>query len=779
MNPRSLCHAFAMALVGGALALPGHAVGPIFVQVLFKGAGLESTYDVAISPDGAYVYAFSAVDCLTVFTRDDAAGTLSFQRVRCHSEASLGGLDNGFTNAGGLTISPDGEHLYTAGGTAVGVFDRDTTTGDVSFIAELVDGIGGVVGIDQPFDLVLSPDGSFAYVADRSGAVAVFARDPLTGGLSFVEAHFDDTAGVDGIGEARGLALSPGAEHLYVASGTNVENSLAVFSRDAGTGALTFVQSLFDGVGGVDGLDAAADVVVSPDGEHVYVAAEEDDSVTVFARDAGTGMLTFVQALFDGVGGITRLADARGIAMRPDGSIVTVTSQGNNAVVVFARDSMSGMLTLVEEGTNVSLGASGIRDPIAVVFDPVGDHTYVAARDAAGPGGVVVLGSAPATGAQTFVEYANNSNRGLAGLGNPTGSAVSADGDHVYVADSTNAVSVWSREAATGRMSFIEVVDETSPGVSSLCDATAPTLSPDGAHLYVSAPEDPLLVVFSRDATTGQLTFASDLVPEAAGAVRAMTLSADGLFLYAVENENDSVQVYSRDPVTGALMFEQALVDGIGAEGIANPSSVALAPGDAHLYVAGTLDDAIARFTRNGATGLLTFVDTVTDGVGGVDGLDGVAGLASSPDGAYLYSASLVDSAVTVFARDGGSGALTFLESRVDGVGGVDGLAGAGSVRVSPDGELVLIGSRAGDNALALFLRDSVNGRLRFESLDRGLDTSENAVGSLTISPDGAHVILTHSNTNPDAVTVFGLPEVIFADGFESGDTTRWPFMSP
>ena len=67
------------------------------------------------------------------------------------------------------------------------------------------------------------------------------------GSLDFVEAEVNaDLAGV------YDLALSPGGAQLYATGNNN--DALLAFVRDGGTGALTFVQSLRDGQGGVDGL---------------------------------------------------------------------------------------------------------------------------------------------------------------------------------------------------------------------------------------------------------------------------------------------------------------------------------------------------------------------------------------------------------------------------------------------------------------------------------------------------------------------------------------------
>ena len=98
------------------------------------------------------------------------------------------------------------------------------------------------------------------------------------------------------------LAVSPDGAHLYAAG--YGEDAVAVFDRDGATGRLTFVEVYRDGSGGVDGLDGARAVVVSPDGLHVYVAGYMEDAVAVFARNSATGALAFQQVVRDNTGGV-------------------------------------------------------------------------------------------------------------------------------------------------------------------------------------------------------------------------------------------------------------------------------------------------------------------------------------------------------------------------------------------------------------------------------------------------------------------------------------------
>jgi DNA-binding beta-propeller fold protein YncE len=84
----------------------------------------------------------------------------------------------------------------------------------------------------------------------------------------------------------------------YVAS--KVSDAVAVFRRDATTGALTQPLGTAGcvsqtGTGGqcVDGraLNGASAVVVSPDGANVYVASGTSDAIASFARNTTSGQL--------------------------------------------------------------------------------------------------------------------------------------------------------------------------------------------------------------------------------------------------------------------------------------------------------------------------------------------------------------------------------------------------------------------------------------------------------------------------------------------------------
>jgi 6-phosphogluconolactonase (cycloisomerase 2 family) len=369
----------------------------------------------------------------------------------------------------------------------------------LGYVEALFDGVGGVDGLDNAHAAAVSPDGAHVYVAsDADDAVAVFARDPLTGELTFVEAEFDGIGGVDGLDGTEALALSPDGAHLYAAG--LLDNAVAVFSRDAGTGELTFVEAEFDGAGGVNGLAGANSVAVSPDGGHVYVAGRFDDAVAVFQRNAANGTLTFLDVEIDGAGGVDGLTDVTSVAVSPDGEHVYAASNGDQAVAIFDRGPATGLLTFVTSVSDTLPDAQiDVDDHRTLTLSPDGAHLYVAnhVEDLA-DGWIATFERNPASGLLTPVPpvlLGDEVDACPLGIEGDSRVAVAADGTRAY-ANLTfdTSVTAFERNPATGRLTVLASVCDETIGMGG--DPAAPdglwgvqwvALDPEGRHLYAAA----------------------------------------------------------------------------------------------------------------------------------------------------------------------------------------------------------------------------------------------------------------------------------------------------
>ncbi len=426
----------------------------------------------------------SLLDAQGVATILDDQNFLVYRGQQHNGTEGVQGLDGPW----GVAVSPDGEHLYAVSETDFLVlFKREETTGDLTFVEALQDGVNGIDGLDGARDVAVSTDGKFVYVVSSADdSIAVFERNIIDGDPDFGKltpkqlisnGQSQNSQTVDGLEEPSVVLLSPDPDgagmpelpdtHVYVigkgenAVGADV-GSIAVFERNAATGELTFVEVEVDGIDdtsdfgpAVSGLLGASDVAISPDGAHVYVTGGQADSVALFQRDLNSaepalfGRLTYLESYTNGVGSplITALEGASSISVSPDGLNVYATGRGaDGGVAHFARN-----------------GDDGDSD--------YGELSFVGAT-AATPGN---------------------------GLLDVVDCRISFDGRVFYAASFNSAALPVFSFGPSGDLEFIEVKKDGTGGVNGLSGAVRLAVSPDDRHIYVSGTFDDAVAIFVRD----------------------------------------------------------------------------------------------------------------------------------------------------------------------------------------------------------------------------------------------------------------------------------------
>ena len=336
-----------------------------------------------------------------------------------------------------VVVSPDGKHVYTASllGDAVAVFSRNATTGALTQLAApnqcvsngSVTGCTTATGLDGVYDVAVSPDGNHVYATGYwSDTLAMFSRNATTGVLTQLaapnkcvsRAAVTGCTTVTGLNGADGVAVSPDGAHVYVASYD--DSSLAVFARDATTGALTQLAGaagcITDTSAPITGCATARGLLnpfflqVTPDGTSVYVAANGSSSVPVFQRDPTTGALTQPaapnacvynsgSAAITGCTAAVGLSGAYNVRVAPNSASVYVVGYNGNTVAAFSRNTSTGVLTqlaspnacLYNAGGTAPAGCSsarGLAAPTGLAFSPDGRWAFVSAYTS---GAVVVL----------------------------------------------------------------------------------------------------------------------------------------------------------------------------------------------------------------------------------------------------------------------------------------------------------------------------------------------------------------------------------------------------
>jgi 6-phosphogluconolactonase (cycloisomerase 2 family) len=375
-------------------------------------------------------------------------------------------------------------------------------------------------------------------------------------------------------------------------------------------------------------------------------------------------------------------------------------------------------------------------------------------------------------------------------LAAPSDVVLSPDGLHAYAAsESLDTVVAFSRDVATGRLTRIAHYTEQSSGFSgALLDGPSDlVVSADGAQLYVASRNSGAVVVLARNAGDGTLSFVQNRSAAALQGASALHLSADDRHLYVAGGAANALVVYERTLGTGDLTFletESNNVDDPGDGGgtvtaLDRPSGITSSADGAQVYVASRFGNSVITFNRTAAAGAsfgrLSYASVQRNGLAGVQGLAGAFDLALSPDNAHLYVIGEASNSVVLFDR-AGNGALTWRAQWRKNDPGIHGLGGPQAVAVSPDGSQVYVAGFA-DDSFTVFRRATtagpgvVVGDLSVQQTvfdGEGQVALMNGPVAVAASGDNRHIYVAASVDN--AIVVFTRDSnslELFADGFE------------
>ena len=253
---------------------------------------------------------------------------------------------------------------------------------------------------------------------------------------------------------------------------------------------------------------------------------------------------------------------------------------------------------------------------------------------------LVVANAGGLTQRQAFKNDVTQSNgQMVTGIGGANAVVVSPDGKFVYVAGKTDKeVAIFSRNVTTGDLTWQQAVGTSGHDVFQ-----ALTLSPSGDRLYVAGADG--VESFQRDAGTGALTAPAFVAsPNGIGSFTGLAVSRDGTLLYAVSPSHDALVVLQSATLT-PLSGQQYTVG--GASDVAVSADVT--SGIEDVYVLGGSSATLAVFQRMVSTNAITRTQTLADGTDGVRGLLGGDGLLVSGDNKFVYVTSETGGSLAVF----------------------------------------------------------------------------------------------------------------------------------
>jgi 6-phosphogluconolactonase (cycloisomerase 2 family) len=347
---------------------------------------------------------------------------------------------------------------------------------------------------------------------------------------------------------------------------------------------------------------SSCDTAPSPRGggvvpRFVYVANQNSHDISAFSV-GGSGALTPVGAPVS----VGLYPEA--IALHPDGRSLFVANHGSNTVSVLSVDPERG--TLRNNGPELVNAGSG---PLAIVSHPGGRWVFVGNDDARAGGStnrVTTYEVDSATGRLVAVGTVETGSAGLLAM------ALDRSGRFLFTANALgDSVTLFQVDTCSGGLARSAEVDVPFP--------VALSASPSGDFLYVASNGPaPAVRTFAIDPATGALSAIANLTGSfSPWSLRAMRLDASGEFLALVslgrspaDDDSAFVSTLAIDPETGAPQPTRAS----SVEAGANPVGVALGSGRL-AYVSNFGSNDVSSYSFDPARGA-TRLGSVSAGSG-------------------------------------------------------------------------------------------------------------------------------------------------------------------
>ena len=241
---------------------------------------------ITIDPKGRFVYTANSDDAtVSMFTINQTTGVLTPTSPATVSTLVPNEL---LSDPSFLTVDPTGQFAYVTAslsdGAAVFMYTINQTTGLLTPTSPALVYTGGI-----PFQVVVSPNGKFAYVADNlagnntTDGVWEYTINPTTGVLTPTP-----SIAIPAGGGPTAVAVDPTSSYAYVVN--RQDNSVSMFTINPTTGDLTLNATATNPTGAIGAGLEPFHADFDPSGKFLYVT-DEDGPTTIFTVNTN-GTLT-------------------------------------------------------------------------------------------------------------------------------------------------------------------------------------------------------------------------------------------------------------------------------------------------------------------------------------------------------------------------------------------------------------------------------------------------------------------------------------------------------
>jgi 6-phosphogluconolactonase len=303
--------------------------------------------------------------------------------------------------------------------------------------------------------------------------------------------------------------------------------------------------------------------------------------------------------------------------------------------------------------------AAKVASPSFLTIAPSGKTLYAVSETAGADGGRVTAFRILASG---LLEKLNDQSSGGDG---PCHVSLSSDGKTLAVANYGGGSVASYRIGEDGALSApVSVIQHTGSSVDPKRQkephAHSINFSPDGRFAYAADLGTDRIYLYAVDPATSALKRTGETVITPGSGPRHFSFRPDGQFAYVINEMTLKVNAFRVDAASGALTEVQSLSTlPEGTDPVGSTAEVVAHPSGKFLYGSNRGHDTLVVYAIDGATGQLTWVEN--EPIRGKTPRNFVV----SPDGKWLLAAGQQSDSVTVFAIDARTGALEFADSQI------------------------------------------------------------------------------------------------------------------
>ena len=590
----------------------------------------------------------------------------------------------------GIVVDPSEKFLFVPDGPEILGYSIGTN----GLLTQLT---GSPFSLDGGSALRFTANGKFAY----TNLGNEYSLNTTTGALTSVGTATTGDEPLD-------VAITPAGTFVYIPNFK--DGTISAFSIDSTTGVLTAIT----GSPFTNGTTDPAAVVVSPNGNFLFVASfESDAAISVFSINATTGALTPV------TGSPFPSPEGNALAVSPNGDFLYVIGSALGAFSINA----TGALTAAT-GSPYTLPAMGN----GVTIDPTGKFLYASIMQVNSTDAIpdiITYSINATTGALTQLSQQGVDANGGEAMAITTGTkAVVFTPKFAYATNETDkTISEWTIADSTGAL--------TAVAGSPVSDTNGPKLvsaAPSGAFVY-TANSNNTISEYTVNATTGALTLVSGSPIKGFGSVNSLAIDPASSFMLILDSTKQTLDSYSINSKTGALTSLS------GANVLPNATMVALDPtGTVAVVTSGSIVDTY-RVTNGQLIPLVAGTGTVPAIATAIDQSsqyffaaepgsstivsfnlftnvqlsstttgNGPAAVLAEPSGKYVYVANQTDGTISAYTLNNSTGALTAIGTAV--------AAGTGTNALSYSNDGKYLYATNGTEGTVTFFTINANGSL-------------------------------------------------------------------